>query len=227
MKKNTSSRAPASLHTMARPGADGNVGLVYATVTGRADKWFFLSSADPTLERAVRADSCLIEPDCGDTVLACNGGAASYILAVLTRATPGQAALMLPGGVSMHTDEGKFSVQAEEMNLSARSNLSMQAPQIALTGINGEVRFQRLNTTAQQVRAHFGAVHTMAQSVTSTVGRLVQRVRDSFRWTDNLDETRAGRMRVQVSDRYDLKAKHATVRAEGQVRIDGDKIDLG
>ena len=44
---------------------------------------------------------------------------------------------------------------------------------------------------------------------------------------ENLDETRAGRVRLQVKDRFHLTSRHASVIAEGQVKIDAEKIDLG
>jgi len=220
------------LVSITRPGRDPAVGLVYATVTGRADKWFFLSAADATVERALRADSCLIEPDCGDTVLVCNGGAmgshaVSYILAVLVRADDAGASLILPGGVALNTERGKLQVNAVQLELNARDSVTVQAPHIAMAGVTGKLTFLRLNSSIQEIQACFGAVNTMAQSVTSTIGRLVQKTRDSFRWTENVDETRAGRMRLQVEERFNLKAKHATILADAQVKIDGEKIDLG
>lgn len=216
-----------TLLTMSRAGAEA-VGLVYATVTGRADKWFFLSAADLSLERALRADSCLIEPEIGDTVLICKGGSqASYVLAVLARATPAQATLTLPGDVALHTSQGQLSVRAEQLELSARQRVAVAGAQVEVAGVRGDVCFQQLNTSAQQVTARFGSVTSIAHSITSTVGRLVQKARDSFRWTENLEETRAGRVRFQIRDRFHLKAKHTTMLAEGQVKIDGEKIDLG
>lgn len=217
-----------TLVTMSRPGADAAVGLVYATVTGRADKWFFLSSPDMAVERAMRADSCLIEPESGDSVLVCNGGnQTSYVLAVLARATPAQATLTLPGGVTMHTAQGQLQVQAEQLELHGRQRVAMVGAQVEVAGVRGDLRFQQLNASAEQANARFGSLTSMAQNITSTVGRLVQKARDSFRWTENLDETRAGRVRMQVKDRFHLKAKHTTMLAEGQVKIDGEKIDLG
>jgi len=221
-----------TLVSMARPGSDPAVGLEYATVTGRAEKWFFLSTADMTVSRALRADSCLIEPDCGDTVLVCKGGAmgtntVSYILAVLVRAETASATLILPGGVGLSTERGALQVNAARVELNASEALAMHAPTIAMTGLSGDIKFHRLTSSIQELQARLGAVSTIAQSVTSTVGRLVQKARDSFRWTENVDETRAGRMRVQVEERFHLSAKHATLLAEGQVKIDGEKIDLG
>lgn len=228
MKKHT-------LLPMSRPGL-APVGLHYATVTGRAERWFFLNMPGLQQARAQRAESCLIEPECGDTVLVCGaaqGGDAvtaltpPYILAVLIRADSAQASLTLPGNVKLHSADGTLRVDAERFDVQASHSVNLEAPRVALSGLEGEMRFQRFDASIQQIQARLGSVATAAQQVTSTIVRLVQRTRDSFRWTDNLDETRAGRVRVQAQERFQVNAKHASMLVEGHVKIDGSKIDLG
>ncbi|NUU02188.1 DUF3540 domain-containing protein [Herbaspirillum robiniae] len=216
-----------ALVSMTRPGAEAAVGLHYATVTGRSDKWYFLGAAG--IERAQRADSCLIQPDCGDTVLVCAGGgnAPAYILAVLARAERDSAVLALPGGVALNTDHGKLTVSGRQLEMAATEGLTLQAPTLGVAALRGEMKFGSLETSAQQVQARFGAVSLMARVLNSTVDRLVQKAKNSLRWTEGLDETRAGRVRAQVQGRHEIRAGHATVIAEGQVKIDGEKIDLG
>lgn len=217
-----------TLVDMGRAGAAQAVEMGYATVTGRADKWFFLGNSALPVERAVCAASCLVEPDLGDTVLVCHGGPrASYILAVLARATPAQATINLPGGVALQTDQGQLQIQAEQLDLHARQKVSVVGPQVQLQGVHAHVHFQHMDASASQVQARWGVVSTLAQSMTTTVGRLVQKARDSFRWTENLEDTRAGRVRMQVTERFHLKSKHTTMLAQEQVKIDGKKIDLG
>lgn len=208
--------------------AESQARMVHATIAGRVGTWFFLSGASPEPERAQRAASCLIEPERGDKVLVSHAGDGSaYILAVLSRVEPDKAELVLPGGVALNAEAGALTVQARKIDLQASEDATIQAPSVTLGGIQGTVRFQRLETAAQTLRAHFGAVHGLAQSVTTVVGRLVQRVGDSLRWIDEVDETRAGRVRMQVQDRFDVEARHASMHAAGQVKIDGEKIDLG
>ena len=195
------------------------LGLRSAVIAGQADKWFFLSSDQAANgERALRAESCLLQPESGDTVLVCSGVAVgvtsvSYILAVLSRTEPQQGALMLPGGASLKADNGNLSVAAKNIDLAGEQSLRLQAPQLAITAAQADMTFNTLNT--------------IAQNITTTVGRLLQKARDSFRWTQNLDESRAGRVRMQVAERLHIQAKHASVIAQGQVKIDGEKIDLG
>jgi len=207
---------------------DPAIGLVSATITGQADKWFFLDGS----ERALRADSCLIAPECGDTVLVCKGvtvGLASvpYILAVLSRAHPSHGVLALPGGTAVSCDEGKLSFAAKEIALDGERSVSVKAPSLDMKAARADMQFASLRTTVKDFSGILGSVTTVAQSINSTVGRLLQKATNSFRWTENVDETRAGRMRLQVAERFHLKSRHASVMAESQVKIDAEKIDLG
>lgn len=214
---------------MTRASGDQSVVTAYATVTGRAGPWYFLQAADAWSPRALRADSCLVEPACGDTVLVCSAGtnAASYILAVLSRAAQDRAALVLPGDVCLRTEDGALRVEATRIDMQASERVALEAPEIGLTGLRGEIKFARFDAAIQQLHAGLGTVRTFADKVTNTVGRLVVRARDSLRWVEDTDETRAGRVRMKVEERYHMTAKHATVLAEGQVKIDAAKIDLG
>lgn len=204
-------------------------------VTGQADKWFFLAAAPGNIsstDRALRAESCLVQPECGDTVLVCQGvtvGLTSvpYILAVLSRADAQNAVLALPGGAQVRVNTGALAFVASDIALEGANSVSLKAPHIAVTAVSGDLRFNRLASTIGELSASMGSVLTVAQTVTSTVGRLVQKATNSFRWTENLDESRAGRMRLQVAERFHLKSRHASVIAEGQVKIDAEKIDLG
>jgi hypothetical protein len=221
--------------TSAAPGQ--GMGLVSATVTGQADKWFFLGDAGmpdgaPSAGRALRADSCLIAPECGDTVLVCSGvevglTSVSYILAVLSRAHPSHGVLALPGGATISSDEGKLSFAAKEIAMDGERSVSVKAPRVDMKAAQADMQFASLRTSINDFRGMLGSVTTVAQSINSTVGRLLQKATNSFRWTENLDETRAGRMRLQVAERFHLKSRHASVVAEGQVKIDAEKIDLG
>jgi hypothetical protein len=209
---------------------DNGMGLLATTITGHADKWFFLASA--SVARARRAESCLLTPQCGDTVLVCQGvnvGVTSvpYILAVLSRPHSSSGVLSLPGGADICAEDGKLSVHASEIELSGTDAVQVSAPRVAVRAHDADMQFVHLNSAIKELRGVLGSVTTIAQTVNSTVGRLLQKAGNSFRWTENLDETRAGRMRLHVTGRYHLKSGHASMVADGQVKIDGEKIDLG
>ena len=70
-------------------------------------------------------------------------------------------------------------------------------------------------------------VDELFNTLSATLGRLLSRSIESFRSVQGLDETRAGRSSTIVQDHHQLRAGHITTRAEGFVKIDGQKIDLG
>ena len=223
----SSSVLPIARHAAAHPPQ-----LAQAVVSGGADDWFFVDGANnggKGCERALRAESCLLEPRIGDTVLLCTGGAgmAPYILAVLARASSSDGTLVLPGGGAIVGEAGSVRMTARSVELAGDERVRLGAPRLEVDALDGELRFARLGALAKTLDAQIGALSLFAASVSSRVGRLVQKARDCLRTTENLDETRAGRMRVKVDGRYQLDAGHAALLAEGLVKIDGEKIDLG
>ncbi len=219
---------PSSVLTLTRPGAGNAPQLMLATVSGRAENWFFVDGVE-NCERCLRAESCLLEPEIGDTVLLCVGGAgtASYILSILSRMSSAGSTLALPGGSSIVTEDGHLRLAARSVELAGEQQLALSAPQLEVSAVSGDMRFQRLSGLMEVLDAKVGALSLVASTFNSTVGRLFQKARDCFRWTENLDETRAGRMRQKVDGRYHLQSEHAAIIADGLVKIDGEKIDLG
>ena len=85
----------SSVLSLSRPGAGNSPQLMLATVSGCAENWFFVDGVE-NCERCLRAESCLLEPEVGDTVLLCTGssGVAPYILAILARVSSSGSTIM-------------------------------------------------------------------------------------------------------------------------------------
>jgi hypothetical protein len=185
-----------------------------AAVVGQVDEWYFVKGIEGC-ERAKQAVSCVIKVQ------------VAHIACVLGREQRDEAVLTLPGGVELSSQAGHLSIHAKAIDLKAGIQVSVTTPKIDVTAFESEIKVLK-------VRAWFDALEAQAvhakfafQNLTTTVGRLLQRVRESFRWVDEVDETRAGRVRVMVEGAYQLQSRHATIHATGVVKVDGEKIDLG
>lgn len=202
--------------------------LALATVVGRAEEWLLIAGL-PNCTRARSAASCLIMPEIGDTVLVCDTGSelSAYILSVLIRTTPNVGTVMLPGGASFEAEAGNLQIQAKSLAMQASKDLLMTSPKVSLNALVAEVRVRKLSGWYETVQTHAGKVRLFAQSVASNVGRVLQQAKESFRWTEKTDETRAGRVRIKAEGHYSVQSQHTTMHAGGVVRIDGEKIDLG
>ena len=114
---------------------------------------------------------------------------------------------------------------ARSVELSGAEQLALSAPRLEVSAASADMRFHRLSSLMETLDAKVGALNLVAKTFNSTVGRLLQKARDSFRWTENLDETRAGRMRQKVEGRYHLESAHAAIlawlRGQEMTRVEG------
>ena len=204
--------------------------LATATVSGRTDEWFFVKDlAVHRVHRVRRAASCLIEPELGDQVLVCEGvqPEASFILAVLTRAQPEAASLCLPGGVVLRTQGRQLAVHADDIELNGREKVGLNTVLLDIGAVAATARVAHVQSWSETIESHAVRMTLVAKTMTQEIGRLIARVRESWRKVDGLDETQVGRMRVHVEGHQQVDAGHVTMNAEGFVRIDGKKINLG
>ena len=67
----------------------------------------------------------------------------------------------------------------------------------------------------------------VAENVTNVVGRLVQRMRSSYRQIEDSEHVSAGRIRYIAEKSLFLKGMRASLIAEKKVKIDAERINLG
>jgi hypothetical protein len=190
-------------------------------------------------EGALRAESCLLEPETGDLVLVCtdlpatlpaDGVAAvavPYVLAVLARARPSEATLTLPGGASLETSEGSLRLAGRQISFDATETVSTRARDLEVNVVNATLNIQHARTRMGVLDAGVGRLTLVAQSFVSTLGRLVQRARESYRWVETSDELRAGSTRWRVHGHAQMHTRHTTLSSDEVTRIDGSRIELG
>jgi hypothetical protein len=197
------------------------------TVTGRAQDWFFVQ--DLSVRRVKRAVSCLIEPEVGDLVMLCEAPSeqCSFILSVLAKSDSEAGRLCLPGGVILQTEGKQLTVQADGIDLKSRETIGLSTVHLDVNAAVATTRVGHIQTWAQTVETTAERVTLFAKTLTEQVGRMITRVRESWRKVEGLDETQAARVRVYVQGTHQLDAEHVTVNAEGFVRVDGKSINIG
>lgn len=231
-------------------GATVGPQLATGTVCGRADAWFFVRRSDNgdgngNAHRDLRAQvapSCLLQPEDGDLVLLCltpelpstaarDGMHAlpcrQHILAVLARADADRSSVLLPGGARLATQAGSLRIEGHGIELAAETALTARTPRLTIEAVRGDLRFGHANASASTLVACIGELQMFARKISTQVDRLLLKARNSFRTVAELDDLHAGRTRWEVEGHAQLHARQATVLAEGVVKIDGQRIDLG
>lgn len=203
------------------------VALSYGQVTGRKDDCWFVLTDDGRVMGAQKADGCLLTPEIGDRVLlAEDGGDEGFILNVLLK-SGGRSEMVLPGQGIIRAGDGNLALTSDTITISARESASFAAPEVSFTGVTAKASFLSFSFLAQTLEAQIGKAATVIDTLDTICGRLTQRLKTSFRWIENFEETKAGRISTIVKERFAVRAKHASLLTEEEVTIDGKKIHLG
>ena len=203
------------------------VALSYGQVTGRKDDCWFVLTDDGRVMGAQKADGCLLTPELHDLVLlAEDAGNDGFILNVLVK-SGGRSDVVLPGNGTIRAGDGDLALTADTITVSGQKSASFAAPEVSFTGVTGMASFLSFSFLAQTLEARIGKAATVIEALDTVCGRLTERLKTSFRWIENFEQTKAGRISTIVKERFAVRTRHASLLAEEEVTIDGRKIHLG
>lgn len=207
--------------------AAGGATVDTARVIGRDNLEFLLVTAGTLTLRAYKAAGCLLQPEDNDTVLIVrNAQEGNFILTVLVR-DQSAGRVMLPGDTTLCAEGGNLRLAGDTIEIRGEKVAAVMAPAIKLQGVKGEALFADLSLTACCAALQAGKLSLVAATIDTVAERITQRVRDCFRWVARMDSTRAGQVSINATDRFDVSAEDASLVAECDVKIEGDKIRLG
>lgn len=179
-----------------------------------------------------RAASCLLRPEQGDLALVALPAASrstAFILAVLERSeADSPATLDLHSGARLNAPAGGVHIEAAQgISLSTPAEFSASAGSMSFAA--GSVRwlvstFSFLGKALELVTQRF--TETAAERETQA-GTWTQRLGDSFRHVEDMDETQAGMVRTLARDTALLHGRVTHVQAEEFVKVDGQEVHLG
>ncbi|MDR2679022.1 MAG: DUF3540 domain-containing protein [Zoogloeaceae bacterium] len=191
-------------HRVEMPKAENSLaeGVVHMICETR----YLVVSPSAGTVRAERAAGCLLSPEAGDRVLVALTGENAWVLSVLKRAHPADAAtLALPG---------KTTLTADRLEIEARATLKLSAPLMAFSGKLLTQSFDFLRSAA--VRLVEIAVHRQGR-----YGKHQEETRE-------LRELRVGRLRVESQHSARFEAENIDVKARKLLDMDaGDFVKIG
>jgi hypothetical protein len=208
-------------------GANSPDAFFEVRVAGIVNNWYLFDHHIGS-NRAKLSASCLLTPKVGDEVLVFAGKTNNYIMSVLERANiHDPAEIMFASGAQVICESGTLGFKADTVSLNGTETVDINAQRLSMKSTESELRSTSFDAWLGKVNAKALSVNLVANQVSTVFGRLIARAKQSFRWIEGVDETRAQRIRMATSDRIQMTSKHTSIRAEGYVKIDGEKIDLG
>ncbi|GEM_PF-6197161 len=132
----------------------------------------------------------------------------------------GRGVVHFPGGVEISSSKSLRLSSAEMVEIAAGRGIVIDSR--CVRARVGEADFE-----GGRVAARAGEAKFVWGKLDQSVGRLVQTVRNLYQRIEALWHVRAGRVRTESQGSYLLQAEDARVQAKGDVRIQGESINLG
>lgn len=200
-------------------------GLSRGRVTALTEEGFLVLPARGDAVSARRAAGCLLRPEPGDLVLFdAARGAPAYVLCVLERLGP-DGVLDGPGNLRLGCP-GRLELRAGEVSAAAAGAMSLAAGELSVEAKSGRFGFGHLSVLAAEAGVRLRRGLFSAEVLDSLVTNLTQKARTCVRVVEE-DILRAGGVRQYVRGCFFLRSGRAVVRAEEDVSIDGERIDIG
>ena len=203
--------------------------LEYGKVVGYKDESIIVSLSNGYIQ-AERAISCVVRPEKDDTVLiSMDAEGRCFILSVLVRAQESQKTdLIFSGDVTIRAEQGRMNLLADrDITIGSDENLSLASGQFSLHARKGRVAVDKISVLSRVFQANIKGVKVVFASMEQIIGRLTQKLRNSFRFIKEHHEVQAGSARYLVDDMLSMHSKNALHMAEEIVTINGEQVHLG
>jgi hypothetical protein len=185
----------------------------------------------PKSVAARRAASCLLEPKAGDQVLvAVTDDAHSFVLAVLVqgeREAKG-GVLSLEGDITLRAATGKVAVVGRDpVTLTSATQVAVSAPELAVHALKTSFFSESLSYIGRKLDGEVERIKVVAQVLDSTIDRMSQRLKRSYRNIEEMEHVKAKALDVVVEGNMSVHSDNAVVSADKLVKVDGEQIHLG
>ena len=178
--------------------------------------------------RSRRAISCLVEAAVSDLVLVASdeaGGA--WVLAVLERDDAG-ACLSVEGDLDIRLRDGSLRVVTQGgIDLVSAKRLAFSAPEATWSTRALSVMSEKLSVIGDVLSAQLQKARVESTVIESLGDRFFQRVKQSYRRVDEVDQVRAHRIDYKGEQLMALHGGSTVVTANELVKVDGSQVHVG
>ncbi|WPL16631.1 hypothetical protein Thiowin_01598 [Thiorhodovibrio winogradskyi] len=178
------------------------------------------------------AASCLLRPEPGDWALVAlpeGSKADAWVLAVLERGDSDAPAMLdLPSGAHLQAPHGALSLEASQgISLATPAEFSASAVRMSFAADKVSWLARSFSFLGQALEFVTRRFTETAEERDTQAKTWTQRLGDSFRHVEELDETQAGMVRTLARDTALLHGRVTYIQAEEFVKADGQEVHLG
>jgi len=184
----------------------------YASVISVTEQGYILKPENGSLLIAQQAFGCPFTPIKDDFVMfvrSANRGI--FIVNILQRKHAQSALIENEHGISLQSGQ-KIDISASDINM---------------TSTNTQVTSQQYSHTSQKLDIKSESTQFYSRTVESISERLVQKVRDSFKVIERLEQVNAQDIIQNIKNAFIQRSRQVDISAKSDVKINGERIHMG
>lgn len=116
----------------------------------------------------------------------------------------------------------------------SRSGLALKPGKIDVSSQEVKVSARRAGFFIEEVKnniktlvSKIGSVRLVVDKLETTASSIIEKAKNTYRTTENLNQVKAGRMRMLIDRTFHIGSKTTVIKAKDDVKVKGEKIHLG
>ena len=177
---------------------------------------------------ATPAFSCLVKPITGDRVLfSTDTDGQGHILSIVERLDSTETNLNFPGDVTLNA-QGQLHLNGQQgINISSQQQINLVSEEYSLIAKKALFGVECISAFGSKLVAKISHVQTIADTMETVAGHCLQKLKNSFRLIEGVDQQRAGDVIHTVKNLYSMRSRQAAILAKKDIKIDAERIHMG
>ena len=178
---------------------------------------------------AKRAFTCLVEPMAGDKILfSIDTGLDCHVLSIIERPDSVDTQLVFPGNVTMNASQGQLNLNGQQgVNISSAQSINQSAQEYNLIADKALLCIDSFNFVGSKLVAKIKNLQTYADTLETVAGNLLQKLKNSFRIIEGVDQSKCKDAIHTVDNLYSMQTKQAAILAKKDIKMDAERIHMG
>jgi hypothetical protein len=178
---------------------------------------------------ALRAFSCLVEPRVDDVVLfSIDTRKQCHILSIIERPQASDTNLEFPGNVTIGSANGQLNMHANQgINMVSQQDISQVAESYTLVAKKALLSTDEMTVVGSTLVARIKNVRSFADRIETVAGNWLQKLTNSFRYIEGVDQLKARDAIHTVKNLYSMRSRQAAMLAKKDIKIDAERIHMG
>lgn len=184
----------------------------FGTIISKSKQGYLIKLESGSTLLASKAFSCAFIPEDNDYVAIMRSNLKGYYITHILERQSSAPALI-------ETES--------ELHINSTKAVKLQANSIDLTSIDYSINCQSHEHTSQTLSVMSRNTKFQSETVESNVTRLVQRIKDSFKIIERIEQVTAQDIIQNIKNAFIQRSKQVDITAKNDVKINGDRIHMG